>query len=56
MGSVERNRLFSTASYVGILVHSYGASAVAARLLNRVLPSASFEHWSNERYQNATLS
>ena len=28
-----------TASYVGILVHSYDASAVAARLLNRVLPS-----------------
>jgi hypothetical protein len=27
-----------TASYVGILVHSYDASAVAARLLIRVLP------------------
>ncbi len=30
MGSVERNWLFSTASYVGILVHSYDASTVAA--------------------------
>jgi hypothetical protein len=36
MESAERNQLFSTASYARILV-SYDGSAVAARLLNRVL-------------------